>query len=300
MMSWLGFSRIALVGLLTACVDVDSDSDSDAAGMATASAPDSDSSTSAPASAPSTGPDGSVGTAAGSLDASIDASNFLDASFADVNVSAPAPAPPGADRVAATVSNVIASVAFDHIENRPVPVLLFAGGYASYNVSQIVKPIDIAYDLVEHPASWPLWRRGPMGVELQTPSGWKTLLYKYECGPLPVGTKLAGTFEVRGSVTAGAEAARKWVNRYRFAADGTFEYCDMTTTAIVVLGSVETVKTEHRGTYELDGYKVQFALEGAGGGTHALFYDPVRPTRLWLNRAHYTQVADGTPLCVAP
>jgi hypothetical protein len=67
-----------------------------------------------------------------------------------------------------TVSDVIDSVGFDQSKGGfPIPVLLFHGGYASFNVEQIVKPIDIAYDVVEHPSAWPTWRRDAMGIALK-------------------------------------------------------------------------------------------------------------------------------------
>jgi hypothetical protein len=203
---------------------------------------------------------------------------------------------------APTVSSVIASVAFEQSKAQsPIPVLLFEGGFASFEVEQLVTPIDIAYDLIERPTAWPAWRRGAAGVELSRGGAWTPVLYKYECAPLPAGTTLAGLFERRASSVVGNQAAVQTVTRYRFGTDGSFAACEMKKTAIVALGSITTERTESRGTYQIDGYKVRLINEDASSVTQPFFYDPARPTRMWLGRLHYpASTGTDTALCVAP
>lgn len=197
--------------------------------------------------------------------------------------------------------NEIQAVGFDLSNDAPVPVLLFKAGYASYNAWQIVAPIDIAYDLVEHPMAWPAWRRTSTGVELQNGNGWAALPYKYECSALPKGTTVSGTFEQRTSTTAGTLAARQWVRRYRFTAEGTFESCEAEKTAIVATGSITTKYTQAKGSYEIDGYTLLLKHDDGRLDPRPFFYDPMRPTRLWINRAYLPVPAKDNPaICVAP
>ncbi|MFM2418968.1 MAG: hypothetical protein RL385_3691, partial [Pseudomonadota bacterium] len=139
---------------------------------------------------------------------------------------------------APVVSSTVEVVAFERSRaQHPIPVLLFQGGYASYNVGQLVKPIDIAYDVVEHPESWPVWRRTATGLEIEGSSGFVPFDYSYTCSALPRGTTLSGMFEYTSSTTIGTDAGVFEVERYRFAADGTYESCNMTQTVIVVSGT---------------------------------------------------------------
>jgi hypothetical protein len=200
------------------------------------------------------------------------------------------------------MSSLIESVGFEQVEDAPAPFLLFKAGYGSFNAGQIVQPIDIDYDLVEHPQAWPAWRRTPEGVERQTANGWLPLTYKYECAALPKGTTLSGMFEERLSATVGGGvASRQWVIRYRFSADGTFETCDAQKTAIVATGSVKTEYSQVRGTYEIDGYAIVFTREDGTQVAKPFFYDPARPTRLWIDRGYFPAPSTtNTAICVAP
>ncbi|MEY4513407.1 MAG: hypothetical protein RLZZ450_5529 [Pseudomonadota bacterium] len=201
-----------------------------------------------------------------------------------------------------TVSEVIDSVGFDQSKGGfPIPVLLFHGGYASFNVEQIVKPIDIAYDVVEHPSAWPTWRRDAMGIALKYTNDWTPLMYKYECTSLAKGTTLAGTFQRRTDTVIGSEAAVQAIQRYRFAANGTFETCKVTKTAIVALGRISTEREPLHGTYEIDGYKIRFVYSDGTSATLPFFYDPMRPTRVWVGREPFPNPTTvDAAICVDP
>jgi hypothetical protein len=197
-----------------------------------------------------------------------------------------------------TVSTVIASVGFTQYNDDPYPVLLFQGGYASYDLDQIVKPIDIADDIVDNPEEWPEWRRGSGGVELKGEDGWETLLYTYECSALPKGTTLSGLFEWSfvSNIGGGGGASR---GRYRFAEDGTFASCEAV--KIVTLSGSDTTREEHKGRYEIDGYKIKFSYDNAASETLPFFYDPTKPKRVWVGKHYYpTPSGSDTALCVEP
>lgn len=234
--------------------------------------------------------------AASSADDEIGDSGAADADLQD---GAPPHHPVGAP---AGDLDVIESVAFEDVDGVPEPFLLFKAGYGSFNVEQIVHPIDIAYDLVEHPQAWPAWRRTPQGVERQTANGWLPLTYKYECAPLPEGTTLNGVFEERlSAVVGGGVASRQWVIRYRFSDDGSFEVCDAQKTAIVATGSVKTQYTQAKGTYEIDGYTIRFTRDDGTEVAQPFFFDPNRPTRVWIDRGHFPiPKAANSAICVAP
>jgi hypothetical protein len=203
------------------------------------------------------------------------------------------------------VSEDIESVAFDQSTNNrkePIPVLLYSGGYASYNASLIVKPIDIAYDVVEHPDDWPAWRRGPEQVELNGGDGWRQVRYAYECKALAKGTRFEGTFERYveniADPSLGGNVHR---TRIRFAKDGTFEFCDATEVIVVVTGTIKNTAEPKAGTYEVDGLTVHLKWTDGTTEDDPLFYDPMRPTRVWLGRAFYENPkAENAEICVKP
>jgi hypothetical protein len=182
-----------------------------------------------------------------------------------------------------------------------VPVLLYKGGLASFNTELVTNPIDIAYDFVEHPQDWPAWRRNAAGtVELQRGGVWGTPEYSYEVKPLPKGTTLAGTFNWGRDTAIGTDAAVKFVFRYRFKADGTFERCKSTVTAIPAIPSITRKQEPFSGKYEIDGYKLKLTYDTGGEDTIPFFYDPTRPTRLWLGPNHYPVVEQDIPeICIA-
>lgn len=302
MNNWLGSALVALT-MLSACEE-DAALESGDAGSTSAAADGlSDagverSTEAGPTPAPSAfdgGPDGATDGGLAS-DSALGPPGQRDAGLFGPPLSDPNAAP------VPTVSDVIETVGFDQSQGGfPVPVLLFQGGYASFNVEQIVKPIDIAYDVVEHPSEWPAWHRTAMGVELKYSAGWKPLMYKYECASLPKGTTLAGTFQRRTDTVVGSEIAVQTIARYRFAVDGTFETCKVTTTAIVSPGRVSTDRAALHGTYEIDGYKVRFAYSDGTSTTVPFFYDPMRPTRLWVDREPFPNpTVVETAICVDP
>jgi hypothetical protein len=203
---------------------------------------------------------------------------------------------------APVVSSTVEVVAFERSRaQHPIPVLLFQGGYASYNVGQLVKPIDIAYDVVEHPESWPVWRRTATGLEIEGSSGFVPFDYSYTCSALPRGTTLSGMFEYTSSTTIGTDAGVFEVERYRFAADGTYESCNMTQTVIVVSGTISNKRTQRKGRYVIDGYTIRLTNDDGTSAFMPFFYDPNRTTRLWIEKTNYvTPTKTPTTLCVAP
>jgi len=200
------------------------------------------------------------------------------------------------------VSSTVEVVAFDRSRaQHPIPVLLFQGGYASYNVDQLVKPIDIAYDVVEHPESWPVWRRTATGLEIEGSNGFVPFDYSYTCSALPRGTTLSGMFEYTSSTTIGTDAGVFEVERYRFAADGTYESCNMTQTVIVASGTISSKRTQKKGRYVIDGYTIRLTNDDGTSAFMPFFYDPNRSTRLWIEKTNYvTPTKTPATLCVAP
>lgn len=208
---------------------------------------------------------------------------------------------------APTVSNEIESVGFyDRYDQNavpagpiPTPLLLYKGGLASRNIGLVLNPIDIAYDRVEHPEAWPAWRRGGAGIELETANGWTELHYPFECRPLAKGTKLAGTFQYFRDAYVAENAAVKIIDRYRFKDDGTFETCKSTHTVVASsFPIIDNKKEPFEGNYEIDGYKLRLTYDDGTTEQRAFFYDPMRPTRLWLGTAHYpTPTEDISEIC---
>jgi hypothetical protein len=198
----------------------------------------------------------------------------------------------------------IESVAFDatydsRISDGPIPtpVLLISDGtssIASYNPSIITTPIDIDYDRQEHPEDWPAWRRSNGVAQIQESNGWRQVHYPYEVGALPSGTRLSGTFEHRRDATVGTTAASSADYRFRFYADGTYESC---TSTLVVVPAVPTIKREYtrfRGRYKVDGYTITITNDADSSTSSApFFYDPERPTRLWIGSDHYPAPSDN-------
>ena len=201
-----------------------------------------------------------------------------------------------------TVSNEIETVAFEQsTQGHPLPLLCFKGGYASFNVDQLVNAIDIAFDVVEHPTKWPAWRRTANGIERQTSTGWKALTYKYECAAQPRGTMLSGTFEHYAGTAIGDIAAVETRHRYRFSSDGSFQSCKSTLTAVVATGTLDRERLEHSGRYEVDGFTIRFSYADGSSETLPLFYDPTRPTRLWIGNDDFPSPTSNDPaICVAP
>ncbi len=276
-------------------VDRDSDHDHDAdagdvpskdmedAGDSGSAEADADDSSLLQVDADDSGPDGAGGNAS---DADTDAGTH-------VNLGNAAP----------HVSYDIQAVGFHAITDQaisrdpiPVPVLLYAGHLASFNTDLAVKRIDIDYDLIEHPDAWPAWRRNGDVTELQRGAAWAPLHFKYQCLPLPKGTVLGGTFQYLRDAAVGSTAAVKTIDRYRFKDDGTFETCKSTLTVVASSPPIINRKYEEkRGRYEIDGLKILFRYDDGATAAAAFFYDPMRPTRLWFGRTHFTKPANDVP-----
>jgi hypothetical protein len=201
------------------------------------------------------------------------------------------------------VSTEIAAVGFDQSnKQQPLPLLLYKGGYASFNVDLVVRPIDIAYDVVEHPLDWPQWRRTPTGLERKVKDEWKPLQYEFECKALPPNSRVNGLFEryVANIVdpSIGGVATR---TRYSFRPDGTFASCEAKTTILVTAGSRRNEQTPHTGTYTIDGFTLRLNYQEGGGASFPFFYDPARPTRVWIEKGYYPTTSEKpTELCVLP
>jgi hypothetical protein len=207
---------------------------------------------------------------------------------------------------APTVSTEITKVAYNQTTNgtgKPIPVLLYAGGYASYNISLITEPIDIAYDIVEHPDAWPLWRQGNERVELQEAGAWTPVHYAYETQPLPADTRVSGLFEryVENipDPNLGGNAHRY---RYKFSDDGTFEFCDASVVIVVASGTIRYENALKKGRYAVEGLTIQYTFDdGSPSERYPFFFDPERPTRFWLRSAHFENTKDQTlPTCEKP
>jgi hypothetical protein len=198
-------------------------------------------------------------------------------------------------------SKDIGGVGFDQsLGGNPIPVLLFAGGYASFKVEQLVEPIDIEYDIVEHPNNWYEWRRSSSGLELKAAGGaWEPVFYKYECSALAEGTVLSGMFEDSSVATPTSSAGLIQITRYRFGNDGSIQSCTMK--KFVIGANVSVEREQRQGTYTLDGYVMHATYTNGTRETVPFFFDPARPTRLWMERTHYVVPTEQpSTLCMTP
>lgn len=199
----------------------------------------------------------------------------------------------------------ILSVAFDakydsRISNGPIPtpVLLLSEGIASFDPSLITVPTDIDYDRQEHPENWPSWRRANGQVQILEQNSWQAMHYPYEVAPLAANTALIGTFEHRRDSAVGTTAASAVDFRFRFYANGTYEFCESTIVIIPAIPTIDREYTRESGTYTTDGYTLTLNNTEGGTETMPLFYDPERPTRLWLGVNHYPNPSDNlTDIC---
>ncbi|HEX6245679.1 MAG TPA: hypothetical protein VFZ61_32365 [Polyangiales bacterium] len=199
------------------------------------------------------------------------------------------------------VSKDIVGVGFDQSRGGyPIPVLLFGGGYASFDVDQLVKPIDIEYDIVEHPESWYEWRRSSTGLELKAARGeWEPVFYKYECSALARGTVLSGVFEDSTVAAPTSGAGLIQITRYGFGSNGSIQSCTMK--KFIIGANISVEREQRQGTYTLDGYVMQATYTDGTRERVPFFYDPARPTRLWLERTQYVvPTKEPTTLCVTP
>jgi hypothetical protein len=180
-------------------------------------------------------------------------------------------------------------VVFDSgASNIPAPLLLFAAGYASFNLDLLLHPVDVATDVVTHPGAWLEWRRGADRVEYRTSAGWHRVAYNNEYSALPRGTRLAGTYE-HTFESAGAAAVTEERRRYRYEEDGTFALCTVTRKT-VINGQWLLDSLERQGTYEIEGYTIRIVDSDGVASTWPFFYRP-ELTSMWT---------DGRPFAILP
>ena len=197
-------------------------------------------------------------------------------------------------------SNEIESVAFDQSKGgRPIPLLLYPGGYASFNVELATTTVAVAEDILVNPDDWHPWRRTSAGVEIEWSSEWMPVHYRFECAAQRKGTRLSGTYEHRETLNLGV-AVEDTVARYRFRPDGTFESCEVKE-HVASNGFMDRSNVKHSGRYEVSGYSIRFVYADGGGDTLPFFYYSIGKTALWVEKTHFVpQTADDADICVAP
>lgn len=89
--------------------------------------------------------------------------------------------------------------------------------------------------------------------------------------------------------------------RYRFAADGTVDSCEAKEVIVVATGTIKNTTDPKHGSYHIDGYAVHLEYEDGTKLDLPFFYDPNRPTRMWLGRNFYEKPkTENAEICVAP
>jgi len=212
-------------------------------------------------------------------------------------------APAGKDNAGPVPTNDIETVGMDDTTDKePRPVIMFRGGYATYNVRVVTSPVDVATDVVEHPDAWYPWRRTAEGLELQRRNGsWYRLPYKEESQPLVAGSRLDRIYE-HGSVSdVGISAVIQKITRIEWNADGSWRACDGTKTTIVQTGMWRKETTPSTGKYEINGYTAHITNDDGSEQTVPLFTMVDEPHVIWFKDGPLgapTELPDA--ICVTP
>ena len=195
-------------------------------------------------------------------------------------------------------SNEPELVAFDRgTSNIPAPLLLFSGGYATFNLDLLLNPVDVASDVAAHPGAWLPWRRGGNGRVEYLTNAWKPVAYNNEYVALERGTRLSGVYE-HNFESAGAASVTEERRRYRFEKDGTFAFCTVTRKT-VINGQWLLDTVERKGTYEIHGYTIQLVDSDGVTSTWPFFYRP-ELTAIWTNERPFEIIPTPDALCVTP
>jgi hypothetical protein len=198
-------------------------------------------------------------------------------------------------------SDEVVSVAFLlNSKGEPRPVVLFKGGYATYDESIVTQsPIDAAAHRAANPDSWTEWRRTSGKVDLKTSTGWQLLVTHEEAKPLPKGTPLSQLHEsyVGSDLNANPVILIRW--RYRFHEDGTFDYCKISEIAGTNPDIFSREIDDRAGHYVVDGFKLH--LEDANGinDTYSFFYEGPVSQRMWIDGRYYV-LEDGPEEVCSP
>jgi hypothetical protein len=196
-------------------------------------------------------------------------------------------------------SDMVVSVAFTlNKTGEPVPVVLFDGGYATYDASIVTQsPIDAAAHRKANPDSWTQWRRISGQVELKTSSGWQQLSTHDEAKPLPKATPLSQLHGRYYSPDPNGNPLIYITWRYRFNENGTFEYCKVS----VVVGTNPDLLSRERdmraGRYHVDGYTLRLDDDKGVSDTHAFFYEGPTSERMWIDGLYYSLADADDELC---
>ena len=99
----------------------------------------------------------------------------------------------------------------------------------------------------------------------------------------------------------GDTAAVKTIYRFRFKQDGTFETCKSLLTVVPAVPTIQRTYESKTGNYEVDGYKIHLTYNEGGEDLYPFFFDPARPSRLWLGFNYYPTPTNDVPeICMVP
>ncbi|MET0388915.1 MAG: hypothetical protein ABW321_23280 [Polyangiales bacterium] len=205
---------------------------------------------------------------------------------------APNPAPADSDEIVSVAFTVSTT------NGDPVPVVLFEGGYATYDASIVTQsPVDAAAHRKANPDSWTPWRRISGYVELKTSTGWEPLVAYEEAKPLPKATALSKLHERFFSPDPNGNPLIYLSWRYRFHEDGTFEYCK---TSVIVGTDPDLLSRDldmRAGRYHVDGYTLRLDDDKGVSDTHAFFYEGPVSDRMWIDGLYYYLDETDEDLC---
>jgi hypothetical protein len=192
---------------------------------------------------------------------------------------APAEAPAGSGHVIGgrEVSAVMAYARVD-VSYVVTPIILFTDGSVCTNMNFALSSESANDYQARAPSNWSEWTEVEGRVALRSGSGLVYLQSQATYPPLPPGTRIAGAYAHHGVRSLEGEAAQADM---RFFEDGRFVRGALPSDA------ADSVSADRRGSYEIDGYRIDYAFDDGSESSTSVVYRPSEPELLFLGGADF-------------
>jgi len=163
------------------------------------------------------------------------------------------------------------------------PIILFTDGSVCTNMNFALSSESADEYQARAPSNWSEWTEVDGRIALRSGSGLVYLQSQVKYPPLPKDARIAGAYAHHTVSSLGGDSAEADM---RFFEDGRF--IRGAAGAAVTGESADTsVPADRRGTYEIDGYRIDYTFADGSESSTSLVYRPSEPELLFLGGADF-------------